>query len=213
MCAVAKRGSVARRKRGQRTRPANLSRVPPTTGQWAPLGLVAEALNGLESGALVGPTRDAWQQVRDQILLHIAPALFPPPNASPATILTGGWTTPDFAWAAAEFNRLAKVSGLRFALDRKARPTAQWGRDALGEALWVLWRYGFDRGGWERLKRCERCQRWLVDTMKNKMGRWCSRSCYDKDWNRPARKERRRLRLRAGRPRRGGPRKRSLPAR
>ena len=200
------RGLRTKGSSGQPKRAAILSRVPSWSGQWAALCVVAEALNGLESGALNGPRREAWQRVRDEILQHLAPALFPRPSARP-TLLTRGWTTPDLRWAAGAFNRLSRASGLRLALGKGAHATAQWGNDALGEPLWMLWRYGFDRGGWERLKRCERCRRWFVDTMKNKMGRWCSRSCYDKIWNRPGRREFRRQRLRARRPRRGGPRK------
>ena len=188
---------------------SSLGRVQKWGSRWGALRVIKDALNGIESGSLDGPRAEAWRRIREDVLRHITPALFPP--TASGTLLGRGWTTPDVDWAAAAFNRLSKASGLRIGLARGGVPTAAWGDDPLGEGLWLLWRYGFDQGGWERLKRCDRCRRWYVDTMKNKRGRWCTRSCYDKDWNRPARRLRRRQRLRARRPRRGGPRRTSAP--
>jgi hypothetical protein len=61
-------------------------------------------------------------------------------------------------------------------------------RDSIGEMLWHLWQFYFQDGGWERLKRCQRCSAWFVDRAKNKSGKWCSGKCKDSFWNRPRRK-------------------------
>jgi hypothetical protein len=178
---------------------------------WLGLQFVATMLNGLERGTVRDTELStAWRAVRDQILIHVVPALFPKPvvprpSLRPgASLLTGAWTEPSFRTAASNFNLLSERSTLRFALDSGAAPTARQ-RSSLDGALWLIWNAVLLERHADRLKRCEKCQGFFVDTMKNRLGRWCSRRCYDRTWNRPFRRLALKRRRRERRPRRGGP--------
>jgi hypothetical protein len=56
-------------------------------------------------------------------------------------------------------------------------------------ALRMLERAFFRGDGWERLKRCPQCNRWFIDTSRNKRKERCSKSCTDRWWSRDRRKE------------------------
>lgn len=68
-----------------------------------------------------------------------------------------------------------------------AGPQTRW-ENRLDQVLWLVWRYYFHDRGWERLKRCTACQRWLVDETRNKSKQFCSRSCHDRQWSRAQRR-------------------------
>jgi hypothetical protein len=76
-------------------------------------------------------------------------------------------------------------------IEKATKPphTAVSSRDAIGESLRHLWLYYFRDHGWERLKRCQRCQDWFVDTAKNKSTTRCSAWCTARWWNRTRRKQ------------------------
>lgn len=61
-------------------------------------------------------------------------------------------------------------------------------RDAVGATLWHLWLFYFQDFGWLRLKRCQFCQIWFVDTSKNRSTARCSDPCTWKWWDRNRRK-------------------------
>ena len=61
-------------------------------------------------------------------------------------------------------------------------------RDAVGAALWHLWLFYFQDFGWLRLKRCQACKTWFVDTSKNRSTLRCSDPCTWKWWDRNQRK-------------------------
>jgi hypothetical protein len=60
--------------------------------------------------------------------------------------------------------------------------------DTRGKVLRDLWWYYFRGQGWERLKRCQVCGTWFVDTTKNKSMVRCSARCTTKWWTRDQRK-------------------------
>jgi hypothetical protein len=60
--------------------------------------------------------------------------------------------------------------------------------DTKGKVLRDLWWYYFRGQGWERLKRCQVCAAWFVDTTKNKSMVRCSAGCTSKWWTRDQRK-------------------------
>lgn len=62
-------------------------------------------------------------------------------------------------------------------------------RDVIGTALWHLWLYYFCDRGWERLKTCQFCHNWFVDTSNNKAQARCSSACTWKWWSRDRRKK------------------------
>lgn len=91
--------------------------------------------------------------------------------------------------AALRFNRWAQ--GFPVALCVRRRQT--WQADAAPReprafAAWYLWRYFFDRDGWQRLKQCPTCRRWFVDETRNRKKQRCSDSCTARWWNRRRRR-------------------------
>ncbi len=68
-----------------------------------------------------------------------------------------------------------------------AGPQTRW-VTRLDQVLWLVWRYYFHDRGWERLKRCLGCHRWLVDETRNKNKQFCSRACHDRHWSRAQRR-------------------------
>ena len=62
-------------------------------------------------------------------------------------------------------------------------------RNEIGNALCHLARYYFVDQGWVRLKRCQLCKTWFVDTTKNKSTARCSTSCTNRWWDRNRRRQ------------------------
>lgn len=50
-----------------------------------------------------------------------------------------------------------------------------------------LWESVFLQKGYERLKRCHKCEKWFIDRGKNKIARFCSPKCTNQWWKRPRR--------------------------
>lgn len=121
----------------------------------------------------------------------------PTPPAAPAEVAVYLLRESE-AWAAVEraltspegpengFNALAATRPMVLEVG-PGGPQTRW-ENRFDQLLWLAWRYYFHEQGWDRLKRCVTCQRWLVDETRNKSTQFCSRRCHDRQWSRAKRR-------------------------
>ena len=188
--------------------------------------MVAAALNVTDhAGGDDDPATAAWRLVRREVLEPLLPAARLPLEPGRNYTLLSRRQSPDEPTneyeAVLGFKRLSSESTLRLGAevheDRNGRSFIrlqldpgsgrQPGPRALANALGAVWLAVLHKEGWTRLKRCRTCQEWFVDQTLNRAGVFCTlKSCSNRFWNRPHRREAHRRRLREGRRRRGGPR-------
>jgi hypothetical protein len=119
------------------------------------------------------------------------------PTSRGNTILGSVSLEADLSWATIQYNRTFKCLPVRLgiAVDKTgSRPSPvilPLGKRpnpliVVGIRLWFDY---FNNPEWERLKKCWKCQSWFVDKTKNMLKHFCQPLCSRQWWNRPVRRE------------------------
>src|SRR5262249_9164980 len=178
---------------------------------------VVNMLNGVRG---LTPPWKSPAQPRGYVAWRAAAAILRPslPNIVPACLAA------ETVW---RFNRLADASGatpriMEYRMRgqsslRTTHVTLSYRDETVGQVVARLWNL-LSTSACERLRSCDRCDRWFADVTRNKTQRWCSTRCHDRGWNRQERRAQRhaqyrRKNKRGASVRRGALRPRGLQAR
>ena len=175
---------VFTKRKGGKRLPNLVRRTFPSDDPVFGLQFIADRLNNL--AYLNGDSLRAWQDAETIVLCSVT-------KPDRGTIITGINRFPSLA--VRRFNRFAEQATVRLYVRqemtkrRRLLTTAHINSsDAISSATWYLWRFFFQKSGWERLKHCPQCRKWFVDETRNKKKERCSDRCTARWWNRDRRK-------------------------
>jgi len=161
---------------------------------------IAWQLNQLRDRHPAGmkPWTDAWTKA-ESIVQSVAGDV---PSEPGDTLLSQGNRLPDLKWGMTLYNKIFERMPVRLAIALPSNRTCPMAvilpvgktKDPLTLLGITLWRDYFNNPCRDRLKQCWQCKVWFVDTTKNGLKHFCIPSCSRKWWNRPFRREWRKVR-------------------